>query len=103
MRRWSGSRRPASGTTDLPARRRPRGRSAPRRSDEEMSMTETENALRAFIAETYLYDGDAASLASDRSLIEEGLIDSTGVLELVSFLEERFGIEIADSEIVPDN
>ena len=66
-------------------------------------MTETEAALRAFIAETYLYDGDASSLAMDRSLIEEGLIDSTGVLELVSFLEERFGIEIADSEIVPDN
>lgn len=66
-------------------------------------MSETETALRAFIAETYLYDGDAMNLARDRSLIEEGLIDSTGVLELVSFLEERFGIEIADIEIVPDN
>lgn len=66
-------------------------------------MSEIESALRSFITETYLYDGDAADLPRDRSLIEEGLIDSTGVLELVTFLEERFGIEINDSEIVPDN
>lgn len=62
-----------------------------------------DSALRAFIAENFLYGDDASSLAADRSLIEEGLIDSTGVLDLVSFLEEKFGIQIADSEIVPDN
>ena len=50
-----------------------------------------------------MYGGDASGLAADRSLIEEGLIDSTGVLELVSFLEERFAIQIGDAEIVPAN
>lgn len=66
-------------------------------------MSSTESALRAFIAENFMYGGDASALAVDRSLIEEGLIDSTGVLELVSFLEERFAIQIGDAEIVPAN
>ena len=66
-------------------------------------MSSTETALRAFIAENFMYGGDASALAADRSLIEEGLIDSTGVLELVSFLEERFAIQIGDAEIVPAN
>ena len=66
-------------------------------------MSSTETALRAFIAENFMYGGDASALAADRSLIEEGLIDSTGVLELVSFLEEQFGIEVGDAEIIPAN
>ena len=66
-------------------------------------MSAVESDLRAFIAENFMYGGDASALAPDRSLIEEGLIDSTGVLELVSFLEEKFGLEIGDEEIVPAN
>ena len=37
------------------------------------------------------------------SFLENGIIDSTGVLELVSFLEEKFGIEVADEELIPEN
>lgn len=66
-------------------------------------MSAVESDLRAFIAENFMYGGDASALPADRSLIEEGLIDSTGVLELVSFLEEKFGLEIGDEEIVPAN
>ncbi|BCW90758.1 hypothetical protein sos41_39330 [Alphaproteobacteria bacterium SO-S41] len=66
-------------------------------------MSAVESDLRAFIAENFMYGGDAAALPTDRSLIDEGLIDSTGVLELVSFLEEKFGLVIGDEEIVPAN
>lgn len=66
-------------------------------------MSATETTLRAFIAENFMYGGDANGLGRDRSLIEEGLIDSTGVLDLVMFLEEAFGITIGDAEIVPEN
>lgn len=66
-------------------------------------MSAVESELRAFIADNFMFGGDASALAPTRSLIEEGLIDSTGVLELVAFLEETFGLEIGDGEIVPDN
>ena len=42
-------------------------------------------------------------LPGSASLIEAGIIDSTGVLELVGFLEETYGVEIADAELVPEN
>lgn len=66
-------------------------------------MTNIETVLRAFIAENFMFGGDASALATDRSLIEEGLIDSTGVLDLVMFLEETCSVTISDAEIVPAN
>ena len=61
--------------------------------------------LRLFIAENFLFvePGAADSFGDEDSLIDAGLIDSTGVLELVGFLEQEFGIEIANEELVPDN
>lgn len=62
----------------------------------------TEDIL-GFIAENFLF-GDRTSLPSaQESLIEQGLIDSTGVLELIAFLEESYGITVADEEMVPEN
>jgi acyl carrier protein len=56
-----------------------------------------------FIVANYLF-GDVSRLPSDdESLVESGIIDSTGILELIEFLEERFGIEVSDSETIPDN
>ena len=43
------------------------------------------------------------SFADDQSFLESGIIDSTGLLELVSFVEERYGISIADRELMPEN
>lgn len=58
---------------------------------------------RRFIIENFLF-GDASRIVADEaSLIENDLVDSTGILELVAFVEERFGITIADAEIVPAN
>ena len=58
--------------------------------------------IRSFIVENF-YVAEAASLADDTSLIETGIVDSTGVLEVVAFLERDFGISVEDQEIVPAN
>lgn len=59
-------------------------------------------AIREFIT-TNFYVADDSSLTDDTSLLESGTVDSTGVLEIISFLEERFSIKVADAEMVPDN
>jgi acyl carrier protein len=61
--------------------------------------------LRTFIVDNFLF-GDASgrfSFSDDDSFQERGIVDSTGILELVCHLQERYGIEIADAELVPDN
>ena len=67
-------------------------------------MTTTYNEqIRAFIVENFLF-GDASQLPNDdASLIDNDIIDSTGVLELVAFIEDTFSVEMADADIVPDN
>jgi len=60
-------------------------------------------ALRQFIGENFLFRQELEALADDASFLEHGIIDSTGVLELVSFLESTFGIEVADEEMLPEN
>ncbi len=62
-----------------------------------------ESEIRAFVTESFMYGDASAAIGRDDSLIENGLVDSTGVLELVAFVEERFGIEVADADIVPAN
>jgi len=64
---------------------------------------ETRTAIRAFVVENFLFGDDSHPLPADLSLIDNDLIDSTGILELVSFLEERFAIQVADADIVPAN
>jgi acyl carrier protein len=60
-------------------------------------------AVRRFIGENFLFGEAPEALAEDASLLEAGIIDSTGVLELVCFLETTFGFEIADEEMLPEN
>lgn len=57
---------------------------------------------RCFVIDNFLF-GDDDGLSDDTSLMEAGIIDSTGILELIGFLEDSYAIEIADSEIVPQN
>lgn len=65
--------------------------------------TRVKEDVLGFIADNFLF-GDRASLPGDHeSLIEHGLIDSTGVLELIAFLEESYGIAVADEDMVPEN
>jgi len=58
--------------------------------------------IRDFIVENFLF-GDGAILTEDTSFLGEGIIDSTGVLELVFYLEETFGIKVMDDELIPEN
>jgi acyl carrier protein len=58
--------------------------------------------IRAFIVENFLFGNDQ-KLADDSSFLDEGIIDSTGILELVSFIEEEFNIKVEDDELVPEN
>jgi len=59
--------------------------------------------IRRYILENFLFTDDETRLRDDASFLEEGIVDSTGVLELVMFVEETFGIEVADEEILPEN
>ncbi|MCA9943780.1 MAG: acyl carrier protein [Ardenticatenaceae bacterium] len=59
--------------------------------------------IRAFIAENFLFNPDGFDLSDDASFLDEGVVDSTGTLELVMFVEETFGIEVGDNEIEPEN
>jgi acyl carrier protein len=62
-----------------------------------------QDELRAFIINELKFQGSAVDLGGDLQLIEEEVIDSLGIMEIVAFLEERFGIEILDEEIVLTN
>ena len=57
------------------------------------------DTIRRFLAEVFFVDG----LDADASFLEEGIIDSTGMLELVMFIESTYGVKIADDEFVPEN
>ena len=60
------------------------------------------NQIKEFIIENFLF-GEQNGLKDDSSFMDEGIIDSTGVLELVNFLEEEFSITIDDEELIPEN
>lgn len=55
--------------------------------------------IRAFISETFFVD----DFSNDESFLRSGTIDSTGMLELISFVESTYDIEIDDTELVPEN
>lgn len=59
--------------------------------------------IRVFLAENFYVGTDVSQLGEDDSLLEMGIVDSTGVLDLVAFVEESFGISVADREITPEN
>jgi len=58
--------------------------------------------VRQFISENF-YVSDETTLADDASLIKTGVVDSTGMLEVIAFLEGEYGISITDNEMIPEN
>ena len=62
-----------------------------------------EEQIRQQIADNFLFSVEGYPLSDDASFLEEGIIDSTGVLELVMFIEETFNVTVEDEEIVPAN
>jgi len=60
------------------------------------------NAVKEFIIENFLF-GEEVQLELDTDFFDKGIIDSTGVIELVSFIEEKFNISVEDDELIPEN
>jgi acyl carrier protein len=58
--------------------------------------------VRTFIVENFLF-GDGSSLKDDTSFLQERIVDSTGILEIITFLETEFSIKIEDDELLPEN
>ena len=65
-------------------------------------MTDPRQQVRDFVRGNF-YVSDATSLTDAASLLELGVVDSTGVLEIIGFVERSFGIQVEDDEIVPEN
>ena len=63
---------------------------------------EHKQAIRDFVVENFLF-GEANGLKDETSFLEEGIIDSTGILELVTYLEDEFSITVEDEELIPEN
>ena len=59
--------------------------------------------ISQFIINNFLLGNQNENIDTNKSLYENGIVDSTGVLEIVDFLEETFGIKIEDAELIPDN
>ncbi len=66
-------------------------------------MSNIEEKIRSFIAENILFSDNGYPYADDTSFLEEGIVDSMGIMELVMFVDESFGITVEDEELVPDN
>jgi len=66
-------------------------------------MSDNIKTIRSFIFENFLFDADENALDNNDSFLEQGIIDSTGVLELVNWLEETYSIQVDDLELIPEN
>ena len=66
-------------------------------------MEQIKQSVKKIILENILYEDNGNALDYDDSFLEKGIIDSTGVLELVGFVEEEFNISVDDEELIPEN
>ena len=61
------------------------------------------DTIRRFILENYLFTSDTSAIGLDDSLLGRGIVDSTGMLEIIFFIEEQLGVKVKDEEMIPDN
>jgi acyl carrier protein len=64
---------------------------------------ERRRQIKKFVLENFLFSNDESALCDQDSMIRKGIVDSTGILELISHLEETFAIDVAEDEMVPAN
>ncbi len=62
-----------------------------------------EKKIRTYILENYLFTSSDDALENSSSFLEEGIVDSTGIIELISFLQKEFSIAVKDDEMIPEN
>ena len=63
----------------------------------------TEEKVRNFILENYLFTEDQSALSNNDSFLQKGIIESMGILEVIFFLEDELGTKVEDEEMVPEN
>jgi len=66
-------------------------------------LIDLKSKIRQCIVETFLFGSEEEPFGDDDSFLEKGIIDSTGVLELIEYIEENFRIKVEDDELVPEN
>jgi len=59
--------------------------------------------LRLYVLDNFLFTDNQSELNDDDSFMDKGIIDSTGILELIFFIEEEFSVKVEDEEMIPDN
>ena len=64
---------------------------------------DTRRHIKQFVLKNFLFSEDESAVADHDSLIKKGIVDSTGILELISYLEETYAISVAEEEMVPTN
>lgn len=62
-----------------------------------------ESQIKDYIARNLIFSSDGFNYSDNASFLEEGIVDSQGVMELLLFVEDTFGISVDDQEITPDN
>jgi acyl carrier protein len=67
------------------------------------SIEQVRSQLKEFIRSNFLLGKDNASMKDSDSFIDTGIVDSTGVLEIVEFLQEKFAVKVSDDELIPEN
>jgi len=66
-------------------------------------MSDIAHEIKEFVVANFLFGQEGTGLSEQQSFLETGIIDSTGVLELVAFVEQRYGISVGDRELLPEN
>jgi acyl carrier protein len=69
----------------------------------ELKLDQVKSVLREFVAGNFMLGKDSRGLGDRDSFLDSGLVDSTGILEFVAFLEEKWGVAVADEELLPEN
>jgi len=62
-----------------------------------------EMELRSYVLENYLFTDDQSQLNNEDSFMDKGIVDSTGILEIITFIEDEYDISVEDSEMIPEN
>ena len=68
-----------------------------------MDENEIRKRIHEYMLETFFFGDEAEEFSIEDSFLDTGLIDSTGILELIQFLEETFDFEVEDEEMIPEN
>jgi acyl carrier protein len=67
------------------------------------TLVDVTSEVRSYIIDRFLFGQNGDKLANSDSFMEQRLVDSTGILEVVMFIEERYGISVVDEDLVPEN